>query len=892
MACPEASARTVVLNGPLPILWHPCVELAWREPANTLPESLQSMPAQADSSQRPSQIRLSNGLRVRLLSLPESTQAAAFVRVHAGAHDAPADYPGLAHFLEHLLFLGSLHYPIEQSLMPFVQACGGQLNASTRERHTDYFFQVPADRLEEGLLRLMDLLARPLLDRAAQLREREVLHAEYRARAEDVETLCDAALGQVIGVDHPFGAFHAGNRETLPVEQASLQQALLDFHQNFYRTGQIELLLAGPKTHNELLQLARLAEGSLVPGPGIQRDAPSMKHPQEAWLRLQLDKSAPRALLAFTLDGMPEYSQPALDYLASWIASEAPESLLSRLRQQGLCQTLKLRVPYWYAGQGVVVIEAVLTEQGLAQRVQLVDALRDWLRFFSADDRWQVCREQYLCVLRRSLQVAEPLGRLRHWIEPLAWSNSSDEAAVRQALARVLAQMLATPPVVLTADMSDCKPIETAGFPLRLRFEAPEQAEPIAWHWQPPQANPWLQAGPRGQAYTLEPSLRWRGPEDVAGRAVLYLHWRLTPGTATAGYAQALQHALQTQVWTARQAGVELRFEDQGHAWLLSLYGIAEAIPLILQDLGSLLARPPQAALALGPQLAERAFRLGGDEMILRQLLALLPRVQKESAPEAEQAPLDQTGLDQHWRKSERQGLALGFPADLSGPLQAAITALPGRAASKQPEPAASGDDHLWHQLGSQENRGETALLLFCSLPRKGDYSDEASWRVLGRLLERAFFRRLRSELQLGYAVFSRFTFVAGQGGMLFAVQSPTASAAEILGHIESFLDDFAVQLKSQTVQIEEAARDLSTLHVAGAADLRTHAEQSLQAWLAGYDDDHQTQVAQAMANLSAAQVLAALEALQHGPSGWRVLANAAAPDNWQRPAKAQRLTT
>ena len=849
------------------------------------------MPAQADSSQRPSQIRLSNGLRVRLLSLPESTQAAAFVRVHAGAHDAPADYPGLAHFLEHLLFLGSRHYPIEQSLMPFVQACGGQLNASTRERHTDYFFQVPADRLEEGLLRLMDMLARPLLDRAGQLREREVLHAEYRARAEDVETLCDAALGQVIGVDHPFGAFHAGNRETLPVEQASFQQALLDYHQSFYRTGQIELLLAGPKTHDELLQLARLAEGSLVPGPGIQRDAPSMKHPQEAWLRLQLDKSAPRALLAFTLDGMPEYSQPGLDYLASWIASEAPESLLSRLRQQGLCQTLKLRVPYWYAGQGVVVIEAVLTEQGLAQRVQLVDALRDWLRFFSADARWQACREQYLCVLRRSLQVAEPLGRLRHWVEPLAWSNSSDEAAVRQALARVLAQMLATPPVVLTADMSDCKPIETAGFPLRLRFEAPEQAEPIAWHWQLPQANPWLQAGPRGQAYALEPSLRWRGPEDVAGRAVLYLHWRLTPSTATAGYAQALQHALQAQVWAARQAGVELRFEDQGHAWLLSLYGIAEAIPLILQDLGSLLARPPQAALAQGSQLAERAFRLGGDEMILRQLLALLPRVLTGSTTEAERPPLKQTELDQHWQKSERQGLALGFPVDLSGPLQVAIAALPGHAASVWSGPEVSPKSRHWHQAGS-EGGGEIGFLLFCPLPEPCDCRAEASWRVLGRLLERAFFRRLRSELQLGYAVFSRFTFVAGQGGMLFAVQSPTASAAEILGHIESFLDDFAVQLTSQTAQIEEAASDLSTLHVAGAADLRTHAEQSLQTWLAGYDDDHQTQVAQAMTNLSAAQVLAALEALQHGPSGWRVLANAAAPDNWQTPAKAQRLTT
>lgn len=850
------------------------------------------MPVQADSFQRPSQIRLSKGLRVRLLCLPEGAQAAAFVRVHAGAHDAPAAYPGLAHFLEHLLFLGSRHYPVEQSLMPFVQACGGQLNASTRERHTDYFFQVPADRLKDGLLRLTDMLARPLLDPTAQLREREVLHAEYRARSEDVETLCDAALGRVMGADHPFGAFHAGNRETLPVEQVSFQQALLDYHQRFYCTGQIELLLAGPQTHDILLQLARLAENSLAAGSGIQRDAPPLKHPQETWLRMQLDKSAPRLLLAWTLGGMTECGQPALDYLASWIASEAPQSLLSRLRDQGLCQSLKLRVPYSHAGQGVVVIKAALTDQGLVQRAQVVDALRDWLRFFSADARWQPCREEYLGVLRRSLQVAEPLAQLRHWVEPQAWGEGSDETAVRNALEGVLEQMLATRPVVLTADTTDCESIETAGFPLRLNFEAPEQAEPIAWDWQPPQANPWLQAGKRGKAAALEPSLRWLGPEDAAGRAALYLHWRFTPDAATAAYGQALQHALQAQVWAARQAGVELRFEDQGHGWLLSLYGIAEAIPLILQDLGVLFARPPQASLAQGPQLAGRAFRLGGDEMLLRQLLALLPRVLTGSVNNVEQTPLDQAGLDQLWQKSERQGLALGFAADLSGPLQEAIAGLPAQVASNQPEPAASRGGHFWQQLGSQENRGETALLLFCSLPRKGDCSDEASWRLLGRLLERAFFRRLRSELQLGYAVFSRFTSVAGQAGMLFAVQSPTASAAEILGHIESFLDDFAVQLASQTAQIEEAAHELSMRHVATTNDLRAYAEQSVQAWLEDHDDGYQTQVAQAMANLDVAQLLVALEVLRHGSGGWRVLASAAAPDGWQTPAKASWPTT
>ncbi|WP_288434752.1 insulinase family protein, partial [uncultured Pseudomonas sp.] len=56
-------------------------------------------------------LRLANGLAVALLHDPELPQAAALVRIGAGSHQAPRAFPGLAHFLEHLFFLGSRRYP-------------------------------------------------------------------------------------------------------------------------------------------------------------------------------------------------------------------------------------------------------------------------------------------------------------------------------------------------------------------------------------------------------------------------------------------------------------------------------------------------------------------------------------------------------------------------------------------------------------------------------------------------------------------------------------------------------------------------------------------------------------------------------------------------------------
>ena len=84
-------------------------------------------------------LTLPNGLRVVLCHAPRLKRCAAALRVAAGSHDVPAMWPGLAHFLEHLFFLGTEQFPAEENLMAFVQRHGGQVNASTRERTTDFF---------------------------------------------------------------------------------------------------------------------------------------------------------------------------------------------------------------------------------------------------------------------------------------------------------------------------------------------------------------------------------------------------------------------------------------------------------------------------------------------------------------------------------------------------------------------------------------------------------------------------------------------------------------------------------------------------------------------------------------------------------------------------------
>jgi len=51
--------------------------------------------------------KLPNGCQTVLIHDPKTDKAAAAVSVHVGHYSDPKEYPGLAHFTEHLLFMGT-----------------------------------------------------------------------------------------------------------------------------------------------------------------------------------------------------------------------------------------------------------------------------------------------------------------------------------------------------------------------------------------------------------------------------------------------------------------------------------------------------------------------------------------------------------------------------------------------------------------------------------------------------------------------------------------------------------------------------------------------------------------------------------------------------------------
>jgi coenzyme PQQ biosynthesis probable peptidase PqqF len=797
----------------------------------------------APTHPRPHTETLANGLRVTLRHVPALKRSAAALRVAAGSHDVPLAWPGLAHFLEHLLFLGTERFPTDEGLMAYVQRHGGQVNASTRERTTDFFFELPVSPFSAGLERLSDMLARPRMNLDDQLREREVLQAEFVAWSQDPTAQQQFALYDGLPAQHPLRGFHAGNRDSLQVESPGFQSALKDFHQRFYRTGQMTLSLVGPHTIDELRELAQQLTAVLPVGDEVAQVAPpplTVKSYQQVGAHANL-------LIAF--DGLPESSAEAMAFLCHWLNSAKPGGLLAHLQQQKLAESLKAAPIYQFAGQALLHLQFHADGEQLNA---IGEYLLDWLSFFTRQD-WTPLREEYAALLQRQQQVSGALQLARLDIEQQAFGLTESGAA---ALEHILSE------IGVVDNFSD--------------------------HWHPPAANPFLHTSEpltnagliRGQtsahrglrtfAQDRSRSRRERSPmqfsqalPDHSDEGAIYLRWQVE-AAAGADLRSRLQRSLRQTRQDAAEAGVDLSFSAPGNQWLLKMTGLQEPMPSVLEHALQCLT----AIDADSPRDEAQT-----PSMPIRQLLEALP---EKSLPTIESSD----DIKQLWTTARWDGLALGLNQQTQSAMGLALSRIPGTPDNQLPIAPHGNGGYRWSKIDTASS--EHALLLIC--PTNHDIADEAAWRLLAQLCQTPFYQRLRVELQLGYAVFSALRQLHGTTAMVFGVQSPTASAVKLLEHMQAFFKDIPALIeKLDDASLKQQRQSLADQFDDATLSARDAAEFLWQVKLGGHSSDYREQLVTAIRQVDRQALLAAAQRLINADGGHHCLANESVPGPpWQ----------
>src|SRR5690606_26392977 len=339
-------------------------------------------PRTPDDGRRYSLSRAPTGLLCLLINDPAAEAASCVIQFGVGSHDEPETRPGLAHLLEHMLFMGSVRYPQAGSFPQLVSEWSGRFNASTAAERTRYHFSVNPAGLDACLVQLTDMLAAPLFLPEAVAAERQVIDAEFHTRLADDALHEQAVLGQALNPAHPLSRFSAGNLSSLGIEPAALAQALRQFHGEHYRAANGCLVIHAPLPLEQLLPLAdRVAEQlpatAQKPGRSSEPLFASQSLPQ--LLSLQ-NRGRPReCVLLFPRDDVDTAEgAKALRWLREWLASPAPAGGLGWLRAKGLVAELKVSAQR-YAGRQTLLRIEIEPLIGASDYPPLLDGLFSWL---------------------------------------------------------------------------------------------------------------------------------------------------------------------------------------------------------------------------------------------------------------------------------------------------------------------------------------------------------------------------------------------------------------------------------------------------------------------------------------------------------------------------------
>ncbi|WP_371377035.1 insulinase family protein [Thalassotalea aquiviva] len=290
-------------------------------------------------------LTLNNGLRVLLVHNQESNRSAAALTVNVGHFDDPLDSQGLAHFLEHMLFLGTEKYPESGEYQQFLSQHSGTNNAWTATEHTCFYFDINHQHLEPALDRFSQFFIAPLLSEEFIDKERLNVDSEFKLKLKDDMRRIYDVHKETINQAHPFSKFSVGSKETLrDSDNISLAQKVRDFFSQQYLANRMTLCIEGPQSLATLERLVQdkfaAIKASITPKPAISQPLYLPEHLTKE-LVIRPEKNDHKLIISFALPGIDhDYMYKPISTLGYLLGHESEGSILSYLKKRQWAMSL------------------------------------------------------------------------------------------------------------------------------------------------------------------------------------------------------------------------------------------------------------------------------------------------------------------------------------------------------------------------------------------------------------------------------------------------------------------------------------------------------------------------------------------------------------------------
>uniref|UniRef100_A0A8C8LYJ9 Nardilysin n=2 Tax=Oncorhynchus tshawytscha TaxID=74940 RepID=A0A8C8LYJ9_ONCTS len=325
-------------------------------------------------------------------------QSAAALCVGIGSFSDPNDLPGLAHFLEHMVFMGSEKYPSENGFDAFLKKHGGSDNASTDCERTVFQFDVQRKKFREALDRWAQFFICPLMIRDAIDREVEAVDSEYQLAKPSDSHRKEMLFGSLAKPGHPMGKFCWGNAQTLKTEprkkKINVYKRLRSFWKRHYSAHYMTLAVQSKEKLDTLEEWVKEIFSGVPNNAQPKPDFSELLDPFDTPAFNKLYRVVPvRKVHALTITwSLPpqekHYRVKPLHYISWLIGHEGTGSILSILRRK--CWAMALFGGNSETGfdqnstYSIFSISITLTDQGFQNFYQVAHLVFQYLKMLQS----------------------------------------------------------------------------------------------------------------------------------------------------------------------------------------------------------------------------------------------------------------------------------------------------------------------------------------------------------------------------------------------------------------------------------------------------------------------------------------------------------------------------
>ncbi|WLI76218.1 pitrilysin [Kosakonia sp. H02] len=799
-------------------------------------------------------IRLVNGMVVLLVSDTQAVKSLSALVVPVGSLEDPDAHPGLAHYLEHMTLMGSKKYPQPDSLAEYLKLHGGSHNASTAPYRTAYYLEVENDALDGAVDRLADAIASPMLDKKYGERERNAVNAELTmARTRDGMRMAQVSA-ETINPAHPGARFSGGNLETLSDKPGSpIHDALLAFRDKYYSANLMKAVIYSNRPLSDLAKMAVQTYGR-VPNKNI--DKPDITVPvvtdAQKGIIIHYVPEVPRKVLRveFRIANNTAAFRSKTDELITYlIGNRSPGTLSDWLQSQGLVEGIRGDSdPVVNGNSGVLAISATLTDKGQANRDQVVAAIFSYLQLLrekGVDKRYFDELSHILDLdfrypsITRDMDYVEWLADtmirvpVAHTLDSVNIADQFDAKAVQARLDEMTPQNARI--WYISPDEPHNKKAYFVDAPYQVDKITPEtfadwQKREAAIALKFPELNPYIP----DDFSLVTATKKYEHPElivDEPTLRVVYQPSRYFANEPKADVSVVLRNpqamdSAKNQVMFALNdylAGLALdQLSNQAavggisfstnanNGLMLNANGYTQRLPKLFQALlaGYFSYTPTDEQLAqakswYSQMMASAEKGKAFDQAIMPvQMLSQVPYFQREER----RALLPSITLQDilHYRDALKNNARPEFlvvgnlseqqAKDLAHDVQKQLGANGNEWCRNKDVLVDKQQNVSFEKAGTST---DSALAAVFVPPGFDEYSSSAYSAMLGQIVQPWFYNQLRTEEQLGYAVFAFPMSVGRQWGMGFLLQSNDKQPAYLWGRYKAFFPTAEAKLRA-----------------------------------------------------------------------------------------------